>query len=156
MSAVKEYLIRSLEQELENFDTVVDTTEARRADLTNRVTDLAKQALTLTPEDLRDPKVVTAAMSILSTSMKALNDQEATATRRINAKIKQADQQRADATSDLVVDMLRRMGNGQLIEPPKDTELNYTTIEGTIDSIMLDNSMEVLDAELRENPNDLS
>lgn len=153
MTDAVSYFIRSMESELQHFDQVVDQTTVKRDQLASQLFDLT-QRVKLSDDDLKDPQAVSAAMSLMSSAMKVMNDQEQTAARRINMKIKQAEQNRADSTSEQVVELYKLMASGNLSQIETTVDLsgvsldleNAFTLEGGV----------ILDTELRMDPKDLS
>lgn len=152
MSATQERMIRSLEDELGAFDDTVDSTIPLRQEVVDNAMALVRK---IRPDEIdpSDPKQATATATVLSAAIKALDSQEATAIRRVNAKIKHADQKRADATSDLVIDLYKRVAAGKPDDlPPLDLQSDFSVV----DKEFLETGTPILDTELREDRDDLS
>lgn len=152
MSATKERLIKTLEEELSSFDETVDTTVPLRQEIVNIA---MAQVRKIKPDEVdpTDPKQATATATVIGAALKALDSQEATAVRRINAKIKHADQKRADATSDLVIDLYKKVASGKT-EDLGPLDLNNDM--AAIDQDFLHTGTPIPDTELRDDRDDLS
>lgn len=153
MSVTAELAIRSLEDELGSFDQVVDQTTPLREEIVNVA---MSQVRRIDPRafDPTDKDAVAATTSILKTALAAIDSRESSAVRRINTKIKQADQKRADATSDLVVDLYKRMSTGTTAAPTGPLDLSTDLSE--IDKSFTLAGGEINETELREDRDDLS
>lgn len=153
MSVTAELAIRSLEDELGSFDQVVDQTAPLREEIVNVA---MAQVRRIDPRafDPTDKDAVAATTGILKTALAAIDSRESSAVRRINTKIKQADQKRADATSDLVVDLYKRMSVGTTAAPTGPMDLSTDLSE--IDKSFTLAGGEINETELREDRDDLS
>lgn len=152
-SATKKYMIRTLEDELETFDKVADQATELRNEIIN-VSMTAVRKIDMDKVEVLNPDDAQSVSKVLSTALKAVSDQESTAVRRINAKIKQADQKRADGTSELVVDLYRKMASGQpMTNMPA---VNLDTDLSKIDKEFTLAGGDISETELRDNPKDYS
>lgn len=146
-------MVRSLEDELLGFDDCIDQTATHRRMLTERALDMASR-VQLEGMELLDPKAVTAATTLLTTAMRALNDTEASASRAVNAKLKLADQTRQDEMSGQVIDLFRKMASGNIQDAPEaKVSLDDTSAELT-DQFLRDGG-EILTTELKSDPYDI-
>lgn len=146
-------MVRSLEDELLGLDDCIDQTATHRRMLTERALDMASR-VQLEGMELLDPKAVTAATTLLTTAMRALNDTEASASRAVNAKLKLADQTRQDEMSGQVIDLFRKMASGSLGDAPTPPiSLDDTSAELT-DQFLRDGG-EILTTELKSDPYDI-
>lgn len=152
MSATKERLIKTLEEELSSFDETVDTTAPLRQEIVNIA---MAQVRKINPDEVdpTDPKQATATATVIGAALKALDSQEATAVRRVNAKIKHADQKRADATSDLVIDLYKKVASGKTDDLGP---LDLSSDMAAIDQDFLHTGASIPDTELRDDRDDLS
>ena len=146
--------IRSLEDELFAFDDNLSVTTDERAVLAAKLSSMASR-VQLDDVDLKDPKAVQAATTVIGAALKALDAIEGSASRRVNVKLKQAENTRNDATSEQVVDLYRRMAGGTLIDTALPAiDLSSISTDLTADYISAGNL--ILDTELRVDPDDLS
>lgn len=150
MSQERARAIRTLEDELLFFDEGVDSTTEKRNFLTHKAMEMATR-IQVNDDDLKDPKVMAAAATVMGTAMKALNDTESSVTRRVNAKIKMVDQSRQDEMSGQVVELFKQMTTGastasQVPEVDLDAEATKITEQ------LLKDGVKILPTELITDP----
>ncbi len=152
MLSPEDHLIRSLQEELGHFDQAVDQTTVARQTIVTKLSGLLHHIDNL-PID--DDKRVSSVLAITNTTLKALDAQEASAVRRVNTKIKQQDQRRADNTAIQVTELLQRMstGSGSTAEMP---EINLDAESAALLEKFALEGHAILETELRADPEDLS
>lgn len=153
MSVTAALVIRSLEEELHNFDQVTDTTAPLREEVVN-IAMAQVRRIDPTTIDPTDKDAVAATTAVIKTALAAIDSKESSAVRKINTKIKQADQKRADATSDLVVDLYKKMATGVTATPNGPIDLSADL--SSIDSAFTLEGGQISETELREDRDDLS
>ncbi len=152
MLSPEDHIVRSLQEELGNFDQVIDQTAVTRQTIVTKLSGLLHHLDSL-PVD--DDKRVSSVLAITNTTLKALDAQEASAVRRVNTKIKQQDQRRADNTAVQVTELLQRMstGSGTGNEP---LEINLDAESAALLEKFTLEGHAILETELRADPDDLS
>jgi len=146
----KELMIRSLSEEMSNFDTTVDTTGMIRNKVISKLDSFVDQ---ITEMDTSDPDKTMTGLSIINTTLRALSDQEAAATRRITAKLRHQESKRADNTSEQVSLLLRNMSLGNTGTLP-DIDLDGVSLN--LERAFRETGDFIDETELRSDPNDLS
>lgn len=151
---VQAFVIRSLNQELESFDTTLDRTVAVR---TTVITKLEAAVQGIEAINTTDPDAAIASLNILNTTLKALSDQEASAVRRVTAKLKYQENARNDATSENVGKLIRalcqsRDGGGDVPMPFMDLD----AIAAAMARSLTETGDQIAETELRMDPDDLS
>ena len=148
-------IIRSLDEELVDFDDTVSRTSALKADVVSRTQQLFHR---FNPDDvnLTEPSHVAAFAQAANTVLKAIDAQEITATRKVTAKLKLQESRRQDDVSAAVTNLYQLMKDGKY--NPQET------VSGTLEEDMssLDSRYtaadigEIPETELRRNPDNLS
>jgi len=150
----KQLVIRSLSEELSTFDTVLDRTTVVR----DKVIEKLETAVTkLETIEMNDSEKSAIHLGVLTTTLRALNDQEAASSRRVNAKLKFQESQRNDNTSEQVIELIRKISadraNGAQSDlPPIDHNATVLNLEQELRSL----GDVILETELRSDPDDLS
>lgn len=153
MSGVKDLIIRTLDEELADFDIVVDRTADHKRTLAH-VTMQAVSKVDLDALNVDDPKSVEAFAKLTNAALKAVDAQETTSMRRVNAKLKLAESRRSDDVSEAVTALLSKMDTGDFTDNEVTTTLESD--EQAVDARYTAEGMaEILEGELRADPKDL-
>ena len=148
-------VIRSLEEEMHNFDIVVDTTGSVK-DSIAEITTRAFVGVNLDDVRISDPKSVAAFATLANTALKAVESKENTAKNRVVAKLKLQESKRSDGAAEIVAQMYRQMQDGTY-SPDAVTETPLTSDEAALaERFAHDKIEDIPDWELRTDPNDLS
>ncbi len=150
----KAMVIKSLFEELYEFDITVDKTTKVRDTIINK---LAKSVSSIEDISTTDPDASIAQLGVINTTLRALSDQEAAMTRRVTTKIRHQENQRADNTSEQVVKLIQTISNARSngqdsVYPP----IDVNTICLNLEQELLKVGDELLDTELRVDPDDLT
>lgn len=150
----REFVIRSLSEELYEFDTTLSHTTTIR----NTVIEKLERTLeAIDAVNLSDPDVATIQLGAINTTLKALSDQEASSTRRVTAKLRHQESIRDDKTSDKVVELMRAMAR-QRVSGDVDSfpAIDFDEVANAMCRSLEETGDLIKDTELRFDPDDLS
>lgn len=155
MADSHDLVIRSLDEEMVHFDTVVDST-VHTKDLVAASTTKVFENIDLNDVRLSDPKSVDAYAKLAAIALKAQESKEATAKSRIAAKLKLNDSRRSDGASEIVAQMFKQMQDGTY-SPPTDEQTTITQDEKAVaERFAHDNLPPIEEWETRMSAEDLS
>lgn len=149
--AVEESLllaVRSFEEELEHFDDVMNkTTEVRNVVISK----LATAVDGIVSLDMSDSENVNNTLSVMNVTLKALADQEASATKRIGAKRAYENQRRGSAASAAIVDMFKSIAQDRA----QLETIDLTKEENILEAEFKEHDAPIMTTELSEDPQDV-
>lgn len=149
--AVEESLllaVRSFEEELEHFDGVMDKTTAVRNVVISKLATAVDGIVSL---DMSDSDNVNNTLSVMNVTLKALADQEASATKRIGAKRAYENQRRGSAASAAIVDMFRNIAQDRTQLESLDLSKETRVLEAEFE----EHDAPIMTTELSDDPQDV-
>lgn len=149
-----ELCIRSLDEEMANFDKVVDRTDVAKDNLVTMTSHVLGN-INLNDVKLEDPKSIDSFTKLASVALKAVDSKEATAKGRIAAKLKLQESRRSDGASEIVAQLYKQMQDGTYT--PSVEGVTLETDGAEVDARFAhDNLPPIEEWETRMDPNDLS
>lgn len=140
--------VRSFEEELEHFDDVMNKTTAVRNVVISKLATAVDGIVSL---DMSDSENVNNTLSVMNVTLKALSDQEASATKRIGAKRAYENQRRGSAASAAIVDMFKSIAQDR----SQLETLDLSKEENILEAEFKEHDAPIMTTELSEDPQDV-
>lgn len=155
-SLLQTVAIRTLEEDLSDFDKVVVQTGSIKHEITN-IAMSALRRVSVDDMDLTNPDSVGNFAKLASTALKAVDAQEVTSTRRVQSKVKLSEVRRSDNVAEVVTDILVKMNSGDYTPEPATPTPSLADESAAVDNKYLELELpDIPDTVLRTNPDDLS
>ena len=155
MNELADFVIKSLEDEYQDFDKTMKRTDDHRTFLLN-VTRKALENIDLSKVNVENWRTTESFSNIATAYANAIDGVEKKATTQVSMKLKYKDSQRSDNASLAVRDLLEAINTG-LNTVDKDTPITLEEQEALVEHrVTIDNLPPIEEWETKTDPNDLT
>lgn len=145
----KTMLIRSLSDEMVYFDAALDKTNEIRDRMIVKLDGFVEKIKNL---DADTPELTATNLSVITTTLRALSDQEAAAARRVTAKLRHQESKRTDNASEQVVKLLQELSLNKMGIGPT---IDLSDISVDLERAFRETGDSIDETELRADPSDM-
>ena len=151
MSIATDIVTTLLDEDMATLDHTFTKTADRREQLAEKL----QTSVVSLELDTSDPESLDAKLKLVKAYKDVLNDIDGNISRRVNIKLKRKEAEHNDNASEVVSEFLRSI-SGKIFSQSIEDNGIFENIESDLQRRQAEMDDEVLDTELRNDPNDLS